>query len=93
MNEYYSVIGWQVAADANTAGDMYPDIYLINILQYTKQHKQSKIFRYPDQSLYPANSGPELARRINRALRRADQIECVEAEDYLSTVSEIYLNV
>jgi malate synthase A len=51
--------GWQVAADANTAGDMYPD-----------------------QSLYPANSGPELARKINRSLRRADQIECVESEDY-----------
>ncbi|KAI6185424.1 Malate synthase [Aphelenchoides besseyi] len=51
--------GWQVAADANVTGDMYPD-----------------------QSLYPANSGPELARRINRALRRADQIECVESEDY-----------
>jgi isocitrate lyase len=30
---------------------------------------------YPDQSLYPANSGPELCRRINRALTRADQIE------------------
>ena len=30
---------------------------------------------YPDQSLYPANTGPELARRINRALQRADQIE------------------
>ena len=30
---------------------------------------------YPDQSLYPANSGPELCRRINRALQRADQIE------------------
>jgi isocitrate lyase len=30
---------------------------------------------YPDQSLYPANTGPELARRINRALLRADQIE------------------
>ena len=30
---------------------------------------------YPDQSLYPANSGPELARRINRTLQRADQIE------------------
>jgi isocitrate lyase len=44
--------GWQVAADANTAGAMYPD-----------------------QSLYPANAGPELARRINRALQRADQIE------------------
>lgn len=44
--------GWQVAADANTAGAMYPD-----------------------QSLYPANAGPELAKRINRALTRADQIE------------------
>ena len=44
--------GWQVAADANTAGAMYPD-----------------------QSLYPANAGPELAKRINNALQRADQIE------------------
>lgn len=44
--------GWQVAADANSAGAMYPD-----------------------QSLYPADSGPALARRINRALQRADQIE------------------
>ena len=47
--------GWQVAADANTAGEVYPD-----------------------QSLYPANAGPELARRINRALRRADQVEHAE---------------
>ncbi|MAB13862.1 isocitrate lyase [Parvibaculum sp.] len=30
---------------------------------------------YPDQSLYPANAGPELARRINRTLKRADEIE------------------
>ena len=44
--------GWQVAADANTAGAMYPD-----------------------QSLYPANAGPELARKINNAFQRADQIE------------------
>ena len=44
--------GWQVAADSNSAGAVYPD-----------------------QSLYPANSGPELCRRINRALARADQIE------------------
>ena len=44
--------GWQVAADANTAGAMYPD-----------------------QSLYPANGAPELCRRINRTLQRADQIE------------------
>ena len=47
--------GWQVAADSNTAGNMYPD-----------------------QSIYPANAGPELARRINNALRRADQIETLE---------------
>ncbi len=47
--------GWQVAADNNTAGAMYPD-----------------------QSLYPANSAPELCRKINRALQRADQIECSE---------------
>jgi isocitrate lyase len=49
--------GWQVAADANTAGAMYPD-----------------------QSLYPANAAPELCRRINRALRRADEIETAEGE-------------
>jgi len=30
---------------------------------------------YPDQSLYPANTGPVLAKRINRALQRADQVE------------------
>lgn len=47
--------GWQVAADANVAGAMYPD-----------------------QSLYPANSGPELARRINRTFQRADQIQTME---------------
>ena len=33
---------------------------------------------YPDQSLYPANSGPELCRKLNRALQRADQIEHAE---------------
>jgi len=33
---------------------------------------------YPDQSLYPANAGPELAKRINRTLQRADQIEAAE---------------
>jgi isocitrate lyase len=44
--------GWQVAADANLAGQMYPD-----------------------QSLYPANSVPTVIRRINNALRRADQID------------------
>jgi isocitrate lyase len=48
--------GWQVAADANLAGEMYPD-----------------------QSLYPANSVPEVVRRINNALRRADQIQVLDA--------------
>jgi isocitrate lyase len=33
---------------------------------------------YPDQSLYPSNSGPMLVRRLNNALRRADQIEWSE---------------
>src|SRR5215210_8673035 len=33
---------------------------------------------YPDQSLYPANSVPAMVRRINKALQRADQIECQE---------------
>src|SRR5215469_12233856 len=51
------VSGWQVAADANLAGQMYPD-----------------------QSLYPANSVPELVRRINHALQRADQIYHAEGE-------------
>ena len=45
------VSGWQVAADANNAGQMYPD-----------------------QSLYPADSVPNLCRRINSALQRADQV-------------------
>ncbi len=52
------VSGWQVAADANLAGEMYPD-----------------------QSLYPADSVPAVVRRINRALRRADQIHHSEGED------------
>jgi isocitrate lyase len=51
------VSGWQVAADANLAGQMYPD-----------------------QSLYPANSVPELVRRINHALQRADQIYHAEGK-------------
>lgn len=33
---------------------------------------------YPDQSLYPANSVPQLVSRINRALQRADQVEYAE---------------
>ena len=47
--------GWQVAADSNVSGSMYPD-----------------------QSLYPANSGPELAKKINKTFQRADQIEHME---------------
>jgi isocitrate lyase len=33
---------------------------------------------YPDQSLYPANSVPAMVRRLNNALRRADQIDWLE---------------
>jgi len=45
------VSGWQVAADANQAAQMYPD-----------------------QSLYPVDSVPNLVKRINNSLLRADQI-------------------
>ena len=37
---------------------------------------------YPDQSLYPANSAPNLAQRINNALRRADQINHIDEDIY-----------
>ncbi|GKV56780.1 isocitrate lyase [Sporosarcina sp. NCCP-2222] len=50
--------GWQVAADANLAGHMYPD-----------------------QSLYPVNSVPNVVKRINQALQRADQIDAAEGRD------------
>ncbi|WFA05157.1 isocitrate lyase [Bacillus sp. HSf4] len=50
--------GWQVAADANLSGSMYPD-----------------------QSLYPANSVPDVVKRINRALQRADQIHYMEGKE------------
>ena len=36
---------------------------------------------YPDQSLYPANSVPTVVRRINNALRRADQIHWSEGNN------------
>ena len=49
--------GWQVAADANNAGQMYPD-----------------------QSLYPASSVPDVVKRINNTLRRADQIAHMEGD-------------
>jgi isocitrate lyase len=35
---------------------------------------------YPDQSLYPANAAPELCKRINKTLQRADQIETSEGQ-------------
>ncbi|MDO4904530.1 MAG: isocitrate lyase [Lautropia sp.] len=50
--------GWQVAGDANVAGEMYPD-----------------------QSLYPANSVPQVVRRINNTLTRADQIQWSEGKN------------
>src|ERR1051325_2004028 len=50
--------GWQVAADANVAGQMYPD-----------------------QSLYPANSVPEVVRKINHTFQRADQIDHAEGRN------------
>jgi isocitrate lyase len=49
--------GWQVAADANLSGHMYPD-----------------------QSLYPANSVPNVVKKINQALQRADQIHHSEGD-------------
>ena len=36
---------------------------------------------YPDQSLYPSNSVPQVIRRINKALQRADQIQLLRGED------------
>ncbi|AYK06123.1 isocitrate lyase [Brevibacillus laterosporus] len=50
--------GWQVAADANLSGHMYPD-----------------------QSLYPANSVPQVVKRINQAFQRADQISHSEGKE------------
>src|SRR6201987_137590 len=50
--------GWQVAADANNAGQMYPD-----------------------QSLYPSSSVPEVVRRINKTFQRADQIAKLEGDN------------
>src|SRR5260221_5620777 len=49
--------GWQVAADNNTSGDVYPD-----------------------HSRYPFDSVPQLVKRLNRALLRADQIESAEGK-------------
>ena len=58
--------GWQVAADANIAGEMYPD-----------------------QSLYPANSVPQVVKRINNCLARADQLHHAEGKDDLDWFAPI----
>lgn len=58
--------GWQVAADANMAGQMYPD-----------------------QSLYPVNSVPNVVKRINQALQRADQIHYSEGDDSIDWFAPI----
>jgi len=44
---------------------------------------------YPDQSLYPANSVPSVVRRINNALRRADQITWAEGKHDLDWFAPI----
>src|SRR4051794_15064800 len=44
---------------------------------------------YPDQSLYPANAGPALAKRINNALQRADQIAKAEDDDSIDWFAPI----
>ena len=58
--------GWQVAADANVAGEMYPD-----------------------QSLYPANSVPQVVKRINNNLLRADQLNHAEGDDSVDYLQPI----
>jgi isocitrate lyase len=58
--------GWQVAGDANLAGQMYPD-----------------------QSLYPADSVPNVVRRINNTLRRADEICHAEGRDEIDWLKPI----
>ena len=58
--------GWQVAADANVAGEMYPD-----------------------QSLYPVNSVPQVVKRINNTLLRADQLHHAEGDDTIDFLQPI----
>ncbi len=58
--------GWQVAADANLGGEMYPD-----------------------QSLYPANSVPNVVERINNTLLRADQIHHAEGDNSVHWMAPI----
>ncbi len=58
--------GWQVAADANLAGQMYPD-----------------------QSLYPADSVPNVVRKINNSLLRADQIQMLTGNGNIDWLAPI----
>ncbi|SES29913.1 isocitrate lyase [Lentzea albida] len=44
---------------------------------------------YPDQSLYPANSVPQVVRRINNALLRADQITHAEGDHSVDWLAPI----
>lgn len=44
---------------------------------------------YPDQSLYPANSAPDLVGRLNNALMRADQIHHLQGDDSIDWVVPI----
>jgi isocitrate lyase len=44
---------------------------------------------YPDQSLYPANSAPSMVKRINNALRRADQIHWAEGDESIDWFAPI----
>src|SRR6266851_3752986 len=44
---------------------------------------------YPDQSLYPANSVPNLVKRINQALQRADQIQFVSGQGRIDWLAPI----
>jgi len=44
---------------------------------------------YPDQSLYPADSVPNIVRRINNALLRADQLHHAEGDDSVDWMQPI----
>ena len=58
--------GWQVAADANDAGQMYPD-----------------------QSLYPADSVPNVVRRVNNAFVREDEKQTAVGEPHVNGIAPI----
>src|SRR5213079_3643741 len=60
------VSGWQVAADGNDAGQMYPD-----------------------QSLYPADSVPNVVRRVNNAFVREDEKHTAAGEPHMNGLAPI----